>query len=66
MNDLLVIRYGGDSPDLIWLGDKLPTIYEATIHKHYLSLTATAEIRDIVICQYASSLHDLWVRGFGS
>ena len=55
-----------DSPDLIWLGDKLPTIYKATIHKHYLSLTATAEIRDIVIFQYASSLHDLWVHGFGS
>ena len=55
-----------DSPDLIWLGDKLPTIYEATIHIHYLSPTAIAEIRDSVIRQYASSLHDLWIRSFGS
>ena len=55
-----------DSPDLIWLGDKLPAIYEATIHIHYLSPTATAEIRDTVIHQYASSLHDLWVCSFGS
>ena len=55
-----------DSPDLIWLGDKLPTIYEATIHIHYFSPTATAEIRDTVIRQYASSLHDLWIRSFGS
>ena len=55
-----------DSPDLIWLGDKLPTIYKATIHTHCLSPTATAEIRDTVIHQYPSSLYDLWVPSFGS
>ena len=53
-----------DSPDLIWLNEKLPTIYEATVHMHYLSPTATAETRGTVICQYASSLHDLWVCSF--
>ena len=55
-----------DSPDLIWLGDNLPTIYKATIHIHCLSPTATAEIRDTVIHQYPSSLYDLWVPSFGS
>ena len=55
-----------DSPDLIWSGDKLPTIYEATIHIHYLSPIAKAEIRDTVIRQYTLSLRDLWVSSFGS
>ena len=52
--------------NLIWLGDKLPTIYDVAVHIFYLASTPTAEKREDAIHQYPSSLHELWVCSFGA
>ena len=52
--------------NLIWLGDKLPTIYDVAVHIFYLAPTPTAEKREDTIHQYASALHEIWVRIFGA
>ena len=54
-----------DPPEFIWLGDKLPTIYEESVHIFYLSPTANSTKRQQVINQYSASLQQLWICSFG-
>ena len=55
-----------DGSNLIWLGDRLPTIYDVSLHIHYLASRPRSGRRLKVINQYAASLHTLWVRSFGT
>ena len=54
-----------DSPELIWLGDKLPTIYDVSMHVFYLAPTPGSGKRVDVINQYAASLQKVWECSFG-
>ena len=55
-----------DTPRFIYLGDKLPTVYDMSQHIFYLSPGGSTTMkRKDVINQYTASLHDLWVRSFG-
>ena len=51
--------------DRIWLGDKLPTIYEASIHIRYLSPGKLSAKRASVLNQYTLALQHLWITSFG-
>ena len=55
-----------DNTQLSWLGDELPMIYDASIHIFFLSPSPKSTKRNESIHMYALSLHDLWVRGFGT
>ena len=55
-----------DGSNLIWLGDRLPMIYDVSLHIHYLAPRPQSGRRLEVINQYAASLHALWVRSFGT
>ena len=50
----------------LWLGDRLPTIYDASLHIYYLAPRPQSDRRKKVINQYAASLHALWVQSFGT
>ena len=47
----------------LWIGDMLPTIYEAALIIFHYSKKGSA-LRKTVINQYAEALHDIWVRSF--
>lgn len=50
----------------IWLGDRLPTIYDASIHLKYLSPSPRAAARSSVVYQYSVALKDIWDKSFTS
>ena len=54
-----------DSPDSTCLGDKLQTIYDASVHIFYLSPTSSSRNRQEVINKYSVSLNLLWIYSFG-
>ena len=52
-----------DSSTPLWLGDKLPTIHEATRHLFFLSPSgANSAKRTDAIHAYTTSLYNLWVK----
>ena len=48
----------------LWIGDMLPTIYEAALINFHYSKKGESALRKTVINQYAEALHDIWVRSF--
>ena len=47
----------------IWLGDKLPSIYDASLHIKFLSPTRNAN-RSSIVYQYSLALFELWGKSF--
>ena len=54
-----------ESSGFIWIGDKLPTVYDASIQIFFLSPTPTSLQREHVVQKYCDSLVDVWQRSFG-
>ena len=48
----------------LWIGDMLPSIYEAALITFHYSKKGEVPLRKTVINQYAEALHDIWVRSF--
>lgn len=49
----------------IWIGDKLPTIYEVALTVFHYSKRAKTQKRTDTIYRYATSLRNTWIRSFG-
>ena len=47
------------------MGDKLPTLYDTTLHIYHLSQAIGTDKRKATITLYARALHRLWVQSFG-
>ena len=54
-----------DTPELIWLGDKLPMICDVSMHVFYLAPSPGSAKQHDVINQYAASLQKVWECSFG-
>ena len=53
-----------DDDDELWIGDKLPTIYEATLTIFHYSKKITSVKRKTVINKYADAVRNMWIRSF--
>ena len=50
--------------DDIWLGDRLPTIYDVAQTIFHYSKTLNSNKRKEVVHRYAVALRNIWIKGF--
>ena len=50
----------------IWIGDKLPSIYDASIRLKYLAPTPKGSTRSSAVYRYSEALQEVWEKSFTS
>ena len=50
----------------MWLGDRLPRIYDASLHIRFISPGETSSQRDSAVYQYSVALFEIWEKSFTS